>query len=79
MNAIWNREELDLAVPDMRTDEDVRRASVALAMHNGIVGVRSVKGEMFVRYRPAVIPEGDVAEALENAGFRPSVMQELAH
>jgi copper chaperone CopZ len=71
-------EELDLAVPDMAGEHEVRRGSAALAKLPGIVAVRLVERGVFVRYRPAAITKEEIAEALRQAGFRASTFQDSA-
>jgi hypothetical protein len=69
-------EDLDLAIPDMNTEQEQRRGSQALASLPGIVSVRMTERGAFVRYRPFAITKEQISTALRQAGFRASVFQD---
>ena len=69
-------EELDLAIPDMSTEEEVRRASAALTPLPGIVAVRIVERGAFVHYDASAISKEEINAVLHQAGFRSSTFQD---
>jgi hypothetical protein len=69
-------EEVDLAIPNIHTEEAVKRGSGALSGLPGILGVRVIERGAFVRYDPKSTTKDEICHAFEQAGFRASVFQD---
>jgi copper chaperone CopZ len=68
--------ELDLAIPDMNSEDDEIRVSAALKGIKGIQFVRILPRGAFVRYHPDTIAAGAIVANLHHAGFRASTFQD---
>jgi len=69
-------EDLDLAIPNMETEEAVKRGSATLMNLPGVMAARVIERGAFVRYRPEAITQDEICQALAQAGFRASVFQD---
>jgi hypothetical protein len=68
--------ELDLAIPDMVTQEERTRASILLNDLPGITSMRIQERGIWMSYRPAAITKEEICETLQRAGFRASTFQD---
>lgn len=69
-------EELDIAIPDMLTESDEKKAGNTLRRLPGIGGVRVIQRGALVSYRAASITKDEICHALRELGFRASVFQD---
>ena len=69
-------EELDLAIPDMNTEDDEKQVGVLLTGIKGIQFVRILPRGAFVRYQPNAITGDAIVAELHNGGFRASTFQD---
>lgn len=69
-------EELDIAIPDMLTESDEKKAGHMLRQLHGVAGVRVVQRGALVAYRAAVITKDEICRALRQVGYRASVFQD---
>jgi copper chaperone CopZ len=69
-------EDLNLAIPDMNTEEAVRRGSAALMTLPGVIAARVIERGAFVRYRPEAVTKDEICQAMARAGFRATVFQD---
>ena len=69
-------DELDLAIPNLNTEEDEERAGAVLKGMRGVVDVRMMQRGAFVRYHGQTVTHEAIIYALHHAGFRASVFQD---
>ena len=68
--------ELDLAIPDMDSENAERQVQDLLQGVPGIEAVRLMERGAWLRHRPETISADQICAVIRNAGFRPSVFQD---
>jgi hypothetical protein len=69
-------EELDLAIPDMDTQNAEMQVATLLKGLPGVQHVRLIERGAFVRYNPVGINHEQICITLQNAGYRASTFQD---
>lgn len=69
-------EELDLAIPDMDTENAENAVKKSLEKLPGIIAVRLMERGAFARYNPNVISQDQICIAVRQAGYRASIFQD---
>lgn len=68
--------ELDLAIPDMDSEQAELAVKASLEQLPGVLAVRLLERGAFARYNPDAITKEDICTAVRQAGYRASVFQD---
>ncbi|HEY3900360.1 MAG TPA: hypothetical protein VGM54_17250 [Chthoniobacter sp.] len=69
-------EELDLAIPDMDSEQAELDVKASLEKLPGMITVRLLERGAFARYNPNVINKDQICVAVRQAGYRASIFQD---